>query len=102
MGSGGVRRQSDPSGPRRREADVVRVRRRRVVIVTGLAVALFAAGGVGIWTRSQTPPSAVAAPVTGPGGASVTALQDHPLLAADSLAQTIAALQARITALPRD
>ena len=80
----------------------MRVRSRRVALVTGLAVALFAAGGVGIWMRTQKPLSAVAAPVTGKGGASAEALQDHPVLAADSLAQTIAALQARITAIPRD
>ncbi len=80
----------------------MRRRTGRVAVVTGLAVALFAAGGVGIWLRAQSPPSAVAAPVTGRGGASVAALQDHPVLAADSLAQTIAALQARITAIPRD
>jgi tetratricopeptide (TPR) repeat protein len=80
----------------------VRVRSRRVALVTGLAIALFAAGGVGIWMRTQAAPSAVAAPVTGKGGASAEALRDHPVLAADSLAQTIAALQSRITAIPRD
>src|SRR5690242_18180810 len=101
MDRGGVRRRSDPSTPARKET-AVRLRSRRAALVMGLAVALFAAGGVGIWKVSRAEPSAVAAPVTGRGGASAAALEDHPVLAATSLAQTIVALQACIFAIPRD
>src|SRR5437867_3573189 len=71
----------------------------RLVFVAGLAVALFAAGGLGLWLHTQSPPAAVAALS---GGASTAALREDPVLASSSLAQAITSLQARIKAIPRN
>jgi tetratricopeptide (TPR) repeat protein len=69
------------------------------VLVAGLAVVLFAAGGLGLWLHTQSPPASVAALS---GGAATAALREDPVLASSSLAQAITSLQARIKAIPRD
>jgi tetratricopeptide (TPR) repeat protein len=67
----------------------------RALLVAALAVAMFVAGGLGLWNRVH-PQAPAVAPRTAP------ALQDRPVIASGTLSRTIATLQARLEVLPRD
>ena len=69
---------------------------RKTLVIIGLALAAFAVGSLGLLRsgRSDTP-----AP---PAAGADPSLQLHPLVGAQSLAQVIAGLQARLRVLPQD
>lgn len=67
----------------------------RALLVLALAVAMFTAGGLGLWRRVHPQAPAVAS-------RTAPALQDRPVIASGTLSQTIASLQERLRALPRD
>jgi tetratricopeptide (TPR) repeat protein len=69
----------------------------KALLIVGLGLAVFAVGSLGLLRsgRSNPPPASVPA---GAGGS----LQLHPSVGAQSLAQVIAGLQARLRVLPND
>jgi tetratricopeptide (TPR) repeat protein len=67
----------------------------RALLAVGLALALFLAGGIGVFRSLRSDPTVVSSQVA-------PALEDRPVVASGTLSQTIASLQDRLQVLPKD